>query len=82
MKPIFLAILIVMNFFWAASLSIYKALESHLAPGGIVTMRFGTAAVILAALWPWLPGKAPHGYLRTSSYKRKLARERTKQRFC
>jgi drug/metabolite transporter (DMT)-like permease len=26
-----------------------------------VTLRFGTAAVILAALWPWLPGKAPRG---------------------
>jgi drug/metabolite transporter (DMT)-like permease len=61
MKPAYLAILIVMNVFWAASLSIYKALESHLAPGAIVTMRFGTAAVILAALWPWLPGKAPRG---------------------
>jgi drug/metabolite transporter (DMT)-like permease len=62
MKPIYLAILLVMNVFWAASLSIYKALESHLQPGAIVTMRFGTAAVILALLWPWLPGRAPRGW--------------------
>ena len=59
MKPVYLAILLVMNVFWAASLSIYKALASHLEPGAIVTMRFGTAAVILAVLWPWLPGRAP-----------------------
>jgi len=50
-----------MNFFWAGSLSIYKALANYLEPGGIVTLRFGLAAVILAAFWPWLPGKAPRG---------------------
>ncbi len=51
-----------MNFLWAASLSIYKALGDHLEPGGIVTLRFGLAAVVMAALWPWLRGKAPRGW--------------------
>ncbi len=50
-----------MNFFWAGSLSIYKALADYLPPGSIVTLRFGLAAVILGLLWPWLPGKAPRG---------------------
>ena len=50
-----------MNFLWAASLSIYKALADYLEPGGIVTLRFGLAAVSLAVLWPWLPGRAPRG---------------------
>ena len=50
-----------MNFLWAASLSIYKALADYLEPGGIVTLRFGLAALALAALWPWLPGRAPRG---------------------
>lgn len=68
MKFSYLIILIVMNFFWAGSLSIYKALEGYLPPGSVVTLRFGTAAVILAVLWPWLPGKAPRGMdlLRTA----------------
>lgn len=50
-----------MNFFWAGSLSIYKALAGYLEPGAIVTLRFGVAAIILAAAWPWLPGRAPRG---------------------
>ena len=61
MRPFYLILLIVMNFFWAGSLSIYKALADHLEPGAIVTLRFGVAAVILGLLWPWLPGKAPRG---------------------
>jgi drug/metabolite transporter (DMT)-like permease len=61
MKLSYLIILIVMNFFWAASLSIYKALGDELAPGTIVTLRFGLAAIMLMVLWPWLPGKAPRG---------------------
>ena len=51
-----------MNFLWAASLSIYKVLEDYLEPGGIVTLRFGLAALSLAVLWPWLPGRAPRGW--------------------
>jgi drug/metabolite transporter (DMT)-like permease len=61
MRPSYLILLIVMNFMWAASLSIYKALADYLQPGGIVTLRFGLAAVCLGVLWPWLPGKAPRG---------------------
>ena len=61
MRLSYLIILIVMNFFWAGSLSIYKVLADYLEPGGIVTLRFGLAAVTLAALWPWLPGRAPRG---------------------
>jgi drug/metabolite transporter (DMT)-like permease len=51
-----------MNFGWAASLSIYKELAPYLETGSIVLLRFGLAAVILLALWPWLPGKAPRGF--------------------
>ncbi len=61
MKPAYLIILIALNFFWAATLSTYKVLAPYLQPSGIVTLRFGLAAVSLALLWPWLPGRAPHG---------------------
>ena len=61
MKPWHLMILLVMNCFWAGSLSIYKALAEHLGPGAIVTLRFGVAALLLVVVWPWLPGKAPRG---------------------
>jgi drug/metabolite transporter (DMT)-like permease len=61
MKQSYLILLILMNFLWAASLSIYKPLGTWLAPGGIVTLRFGVAALSLAVLWPWLPGRAPRG---------------------
>jgi len=62
MRPSYLILLIVMNCFWAGSLSIYKELANYLSVGSIVTLRFGLAAVILGALWPWLPGKAPRGF--------------------
>jgi drug/metabolite transporter (DMT)-like permease len=61
MRPAYLIILLVLNFFWAASLSAYKVLEQSLEPGGIVTLRFGLAALSLLVLWPWLPGTAPRG---------------------
>src|SRR5437868_2019523 len=61
MRPSYLLILVVMNVFWAATLSMYKALADWLQPGGIVTLRFGVAAILLAICWPWLPGKAPRG---------------------
>ena len=61
MRPAYLIILIVLNFFWAAALSAYKIIEHYLEPGGIVTLRFGLAAVSLLVLWPWLPGAAPRG---------------------
>jgi len=61
MKLRYLIILIVMNFFWAASLSIYKALEAYLNPGSIVTLRFGGAALLMALAWPLFPGRSPRG---------------------
>ena len=61
MKPIYLLLLILMNFFWAGSYSAFKALAPHLNPGGVVTMRFGLAAVVLLAAWPWLRGQTPRG---------------------
>src|SRR5260221_9142667 len=61
MRTSYLIVLIFMNFLWAASLSISKALADYLEPGGIVPLRFGLAALALAALWPWLPGRAPRG---------------------
>lgn len=61
MKPIHLILMVVLNVFWAATLSAYKPLEAYLAPGGIVTLRFASAALCLALAWPWLPGRAPRG---------------------
>ncbi len=61
MRPAYLIILIVLNFFWAATLSAYKVIEQFLEPGGIVTLRFGLAGLPLLLLWPWLRGKAPRG---------------------
>ncbi len=61
MRPAYLIILLVLNFFWAASLSAYKVVGEYLEPGGIVTLRFGLAALSLLVLWPWLPGAAPRG---------------------
>ncbi|MEK7706983.1 MAG: DMT family transporter [Verrucomicrobiota bacterium] len=61
MKPAHLIILLALNVFWSATLSINKVLEPHLEPGGIVTLRFGLGGLALLALWPWLPGSAPRG---------------------
>lgn len=63
MRTSYLIILIVLNFFWAGSLSIYKELAHYLAPGGIVTLRFAMAGLILLILWPWLPGSSPRGWV-------------------
>ena len=41
--------------------SAYKLLGSTLPTGGIVTLRFGFAALCLLIAWPWLPGDAPRG---------------------
>jgi O-acetylserine/cysteine efflux transporter len=62
MKPSYLIILLVMNFFWAGVFCAYKVIgQDHLQTGGIVTLRFGLAAVCLLVFWPWLPGAAPRG---------------------
>jgi drug/metabolite transporter (DMT)-like permease len=51
-----------MNFFWGAVYSAYKVVGRESLPsGGIVTLRFGVAALSLVVLWPWLPGPAPRG---------------------
>jgi len=61
MKPSYLIILLAMNFFWAAVYSAYKIIGSALPTGGIVTIRFGLAALFLLFAWPWLPGFTPRG---------------------
>jgi drug/metabolite transporter (DMT)-like permease len=61
MKPVYLIILLVMNFFWAGVYSAYKVMAPDLPTGGIVTLRFGLAALCLLVVWPWLPGRAPRG---------------------
>src|SRR5258708_13408560 len=59
MKPSYLIILVVMNFFWAAVYSSYKVIGQYLPTGAIVTLRFGLAGLCLLIAWPWLPGPAP-----------------------
>ncbi|MGO9204503.1 MAG: DMT family transporter [Limisphaerales bacterium] len=62
MKPAYLIILLVMNFFWAGVYCAYKVIgQDHLQTGGIVTLRFGLAGLSLLLFWPWLPGPAPRG---------------------
>jgi drug/metabolite transporter (DMT)-like permease len=61
MNPAYLIILLIMNFCWAAVYSAYKVLGQQLPTGGIVTLRFGLAALSLLFFWPWLPGRAPRG---------------------
>jgi drug/metabolite transporter (DMT)-like permease len=61
MKPSYLIILLVMNFFWAGVYSAYKLLGDDLPTGAIVTLRFGLAGLILLFAWRWLPGPAPRG---------------------
>jgi O-acetylserine/cysteine efflux transporter len=62
MKPSYLIILLVMNFFWAGVFCAYKLIgQDHLQTGGIVTLRFGLAGLCLLVFWPWLPGAAPRG---------------------
>ncbi len=65
MKPSYLVILLVMNFFWAAVYCAYKVigLESSGGniTGAIVTLRFGLAALCLLSVWPWLRGPVPQG---------------------
>ena len=56
-----LVILLVLNFFWAATLSAYKIIGPWLPAGGIVTLRFLIAFLCLAVVWRRLPGNAPRG---------------------
>jgi len=68
MKPAHLITLMVMNIFWAGTYSAFKALTVPLSAGQVVTLRYGLAALVMAALWRWLPGVAPRGrdLLRTA----------------
>jgi drug/metabolite transporter (DMT)-like permease len=61
MKSGHLALLIVMNCLWAATLSAFKALSPWLDPGGIVTWRYGLSSIACVLLWFQLPGAAPRG---------------------
>lgn len=62
MKPWHLFLLLLMNFFWGSVYSAYKVIGAEaLHSGGIVTLRFGLAAVCFLLIWPWLPGQAPKG---------------------
>jgi drug/metabolite transporter (DMT)-like permease len=61
MKPAYLIILLVMNFFWAGVYSAYKIIGDGVPAGSIVTLRFGLAGLSLLIAWPWLPGPAPRG---------------------
>jgi drug/metabolite transporter (DMT)-like permease len=63
MKPFYLIILLLLNFFWAAVYSAYKVIggPGQLDTGGIVSLRFGLAGICLLAFWPLFPGPAPKG---------------------
>src|SRR5215470_7690767 len=59
MKPRFVILLVGMNLLWAASYPIFKVLSEEMASGALATLRFGLAALVLLAAWPWLGGKGP-----------------------
>lgn len=63
MKPSYLIILLVMNFFWAGVYSAYKVVGAADAAGtgAIVTLRFGLAGIVMLLAWRWYPGPAPRG---------------------
>jgi drug/metabolite transporter (DMT)-like permease len=61
MKPAYLIFLLLMNCCWAGVYSAYRVLGQNLSAGGIVTLRFGLAALCLLLAWPWLRGPAPRG---------------------
>jgi drug/metabolite transporter (DMT)-like permease len=61
MSAVWLWLLIAMNLLWAGTISMYKYLGSYLDVGAIATLRFGSAALCLGLVWPWLPGNGPRG---------------------
>jgi len=61
MKPVWLAVLLLMNVLWAAAYSLFQLLKEVLDPGTLTTLRFGLAAVVVLGVWPLLPGLAPRG---------------------
>lgn len=61
MKPRHLIVLLLLNICWSATPSAFSYLKDTLSPGGVVTLRFGLAGLMLLACWPLFPGKAPRG---------------------
>jgi drug/metabolite transporter (DMT)-like permease len=61
MKPKYLMILLLMNFFWAGVYAAYKVIGPDLSTGGIVTLRFALATVCMLMAWPWYRGATPRG---------------------
>jgi O-acetylserine/cysteine efflux transporter len=54
-------LLLLANLFWGCVYSANKVLGQYLSPGGIVTLRFGLAALCFLPAWPFLRGPAPRG---------------------
>ena len=54
MKGFHLALLIVMNLFWAGTYSAFKGLGELLTAGEVTTLRFSLATVLIGLLWPLL----------------------------
>ena len=61
MKPLHLVLLILMNCLWAVSYAAFRDLSPWLDSGGIATLRFGVAALVLLLCWTILPGEDPRG---------------------
>ncbi|MDE3066130.1 MAG: EamA family transporter [Verrucomicrobiota bacterium] len=61
MKRSHLVLLVLMNCLWAASYSAFKALAPALDAGGVATLRYALAGMVLVLCWRWLPGPAPRG---------------------
>ena len=61
MKPLQLLLLVVMNFCWAASYSVFKEISPWLDAGSVATLRFGICGILMLCCWPWLPGATPRG---------------------
>jgi drug/metabolite transporter (DMT)-like permease len=59
MKRVHLALLIIMNLFWAGTYSAFKRLGETLSAGEVTTLRYTLATVLIGLLWPLLPGLAP-----------------------
>ena len=62
MRTACFAVLIALNFVWAASPTVAAVLQPHLPPLGIVLLRFGFGAAAILLVWPWLPGALPRGW--------------------
>jgi drug/metabolite transporter (DMT)-like permease len=72
MKPWHLLVMVLLNIGWAGTIVINKALGNDAPPGsealrpellagGVVTLRFGLAALCMVALWPCWRGPLPRG---------------------